>query len=55
MKFGNVSISESRLKCFAQAVFDECIEFYEDPENMKRFEEWKAARDAKAAAKGEPA
>lgn len=30
----------------------QCKAFYEDPENRKRFEEWKAARDEEAAERG---
>ena len=55
MKFGDVNIDDGSIKCFAYVVYKECLKFYADPENMKRFEKWKAERDAAARAKGEPA
>ena len=55
MKFGDIDIDKSYLMCFAHTVFNECVEFYKDPENIKKFEAWKAARDKEAAGKGEPA
>ena len=33
----------------AAELLNRCREFYQDPENVKRFEEWKANRDAKTA------
>ena len=33
----------------AAELLKRCREFYQDPENVKRFEEWKANRDAKTA------
>jgi len=33
----------------AAALLELCREFYQDPENEKAFQEWKAKRDAKPA------
>ena len=33
----------------AARLLKRCREFYQDPENVKAFEEWKAKRDAKTA------
>ena len=45
MKFGDVNINDGSVKCFAYVVYKECLKFYADPENMKRFEAWKANKD----------
>lgn len=45
MKLGDVDIDKTSLKVFGRLVVEECIKFYQDPENMKRFEAWKAERD----------
>lgn len=55
MKLSGVNINDTALKCFGRTVVLECEKFYADPENIKRFEEWKAKRDAAAAGKGESA
>ena len=34
----------------AAELLKRCREFYQDPENVKRFEEWKAERNAQAKA-----
>ena len=52
MKLGNIEIADWRMNILCKASYLECLKFYEDPENMKRFEAWKAARDEEAARKG---
>lgn len=32
----------------ARGLIDACRKFYEDPENVRRFEEWKARKEAAA-------
>lgn len=49
MLIAGVDIDDVALRCFSRVVIDECMKFYADPENMKRFEAWKAERDAKIA------
>lgn len=49
MMVGNVSVDNVSMKCFAGTVRNECRKFFTDPENMRRFEAWKAARDAEIA------
>lgn len=46
-------VNRTRLQCHCTRIRIECKAFFADPENMKRFEEWKAARE-EAAKKGEP-
>lgn len=46
-------VDPAALKCHLFRVYLEVEKFYKDPENVKRYEEWKAARDAEAAKKGE--
>lgn len=40
-------IPDFELNQFARFVVDACKEFYADPENVKRFEQWKAERESK--------
>lgn len=40
-----IEIPEFELNQFARFVADACKEFYSDPENVKRFEQWKAERE----------
>lgn len=47
MKMGDVNISDVSLRIHARTIIRECEKFYADPENMKRFEAWKAERDKK--------
>lgn len=42
-------IDSASLKCHRFRIYLEVEKFYKDPENMKRFEEWKAQREAKDA------
>lgn len=43
----NVSeIPQIELKLLGRTFLDAVKKFYEDPENVKGFEEWKAKRDA---------
>lgn len=42
-------IDRVSIKCHCTRIRVECKAFFADPENMKRFEEWKAARDEEAA------
>ena len=44
-------IDQVSLRCHRRRIRMECEAFFADPENMKRFEEWKAARDEEAARK----
>lgn len=49
-------IDRISLRCHCKYVVKElCLAAFRDPEYMKRFEEWKAARDAEAAKEGETA
>ena len=38
----------TNMKIFVRNCCWDIIAFYEDPENMRRFEEWKTERDKKA-------
>ena len=40
-------IDKVSLKCHRRRIVIECEAFFADPENMKRFEEWKENRDAR--------
>ncbi len=40
----NVSLSDYQVEQLAKSLIGPCLEFYSDPENVKRFEEWKANR-----------
>lgn len=42
----NISIPEFELKQLCRCIIKGCEEFYSDPENVKRFEKWKAEREA---------
>lgn len=42
-------IDSVSVKCHCTRIRIECKAFFADPENMKRFEEWKAQREAKDA------
>lgn len=46
-------IDQCSLRCHAARVRVEIKKSMQDPEFMKRFEAWKAARDAEAVRKGE--
>ena len=49
MRTQNIGLNSDFLfESLCRASFEECTRFYEDPENMKRFEKWKAERDAAA-------
>ena len=39
-------IDRVSLKCHRRRIRMECEAFFKNPENMKRFETWKASRDA---------
>lgn len=41
-----LQIDKTSLRCFGRTVVRECMKFYADPKNMKRFEEWKAQKEA---------
>jgi hypothetical protein len=43
-------IDQVSLKCHRRRIWMECKAFFLDPENMKRFEEWKEKRDAEQKA-----
>ena len=38
----NVSLSDCQIEQLAKSLLKSCMEFYSDPENVKRYEEWKA-------------
>lgn len=41
----NISLTEFQTRQLARAILDECEKFYSNPENVKRFEEWKAKKN----------
>lgn len=41
----NLSLSDDQVEQLAKALLKPCMEFYSNPENVKRFEEWKAQRE----------
>lgn len=41
----NIAFSEVQMRLLSKALLDACERFYADPENMKKFEAWKAERD----------
>ena len=41
----NVSISEFQAELLAWALLPSIYEFYADPENVRKFEEWKADKE----------
>lgn len=41
----NISLSEDQTEQLARATYEACKRFYADPENVKRFEEWKANKE----------
>ena len=41
----NIAFSEVQMRLLSKALLDACKKFYADPENMKKFEAWKAERD----------
>ena len=41
---------QPKYKKTAAALLERCREFYQDPENVKRFEEWKAERNTQEKA-----
>ena len=45
---GRPSGKKPNYKKTAAALLERCREFYQDPENEKAFQEWKAQRTAKA-------
>ena len=49
MLIAGIDIDDVAFRGFCRIAEYECRKFYADPENMKRFEEWKAERDAKIA------
>ena len=42
---GNISLSEEQTEQLARATYEACKRFYADPENVRRFEEWKAEKE----------
>jgi len=42
----NISIPEFELKQLSRYILKACETFYSDPENIKRYEKWKAEREA---------
>ena len=41
--------TEPKYSTMAPALLKRCREFYQDPENERAYQEWKANRDAKTA------
>ncbi len=41
----NISLSEYQTEQLARATYEACQRFYADPENVKKFEEWKANKE----------
>ena len=41
----NVSLSDYQIEQLAKSFLKPCMEFYSHPENVKRYEEWKAKED----------
>lgn len=48
----NVSLSSWQIESLARALLPSIQEFYSDPENVRKFEEWQAKRNEEDAAKG---
>ena len=42
----NISIPEFELKQLSRYILKACEKFYSDPDNVRRYEKWKAERDA---------
>lgn len=49
MRLGTIDIDDTKIAMLCRATVRECGMFYTDPENVRRFEEWKAKRDAERA------
>lgn len=43
----NISLSDWQKEQLAGAALEACRKFYSDPENVKKYEAWKAERDVK--------
>ena len=41
----NISLSDWQKEQLARATLEACRRFYSDPENVKKYEAWKAERD----------
>ena len=41
----NIAVSDFQMRMLSKALLDACKRFYADPENMKKFEAWKAEQD----------
>ena len=41
----NISLSDWQKEQLARATLEACRKFYSDPENVKKYEAWKAKRD----------
>ena len=41
----NISLSDWQKEQLARATLEACRKFYSDPENVKKYEAWKAERD----------
>ena len=44
----NISVSQWQMDQLAKTILDACKRFYADPENVKKYEKWKAKRDRKS-------
>lgn len=49
VQLGDIYMPKSKLDILCRETVRECKAFFADPENMRRFEEWKAQRDADPA------
>ena len=41
----NINLSDYQVERLAKATLDACKKFYSDPQNVKKFEEWKKEYD----------
>ena len=42
----NISLSDFQMKQLARTLLSACEKFYSNPENVKKYEAWKVARNA---------
>ena len=48
IKINRIAIPDLELEILASTVIDAAQKFYSDPENIRKFEAWKAQRNADA-------
>lgn len=44
----NISLPDWQKRALGRAVYEVCRRFYSNPENVKKYEAWKAKRDEEA-------